>query len=110
MNECECSANYNYSQTPLIFLVLYLGNKCSSIILKRGILQLTSKTFLKINNIPTKHDRKLNTHQTVFMHPFMSLKFQGAAVNEPTSLSSICLYIVQMMTINKTGYVTGSSY
>lgn len=87
MNECECSVNYNYSQAPLVLLVLYLGNK-------RGILQLTSKTFLKINNIPTKYDRKLNTQQNLFMHPFMSLIFQGVAVNEPNSLSSICLYIV----------------
>lgn len=94
MNECECSASYNYSQAPLILLLLYLDSKCSSIILKRGILQLTSKTFLKINNIPTKHDRKLNTHQSVFMHPFLSLKFQGAAANEPTSLSSMRLSIV----------------
>ena len=75
MNECECSVNFNYSHVPLIFLTLYLGSKCTNIIVKREFFNSPQKLFKKIN-LSTNHDRKLNTHQNVFVHPLKSLEFQ----------------------------------
>lgn len=74
MNKCEYFFNYNYSHASITFLISVGSKQISNVFLIKQILQFTSKAFLKIN-ISTKHDKTLNTNQTVFMYPFKSLKF-----------------------------------